>query len=62
MVEFPDRDDVMVQRLLARKREGAHADYKRIDFERALGSRFEIARIGSSSRRERATLYHAVPR
>ena len=27
VVEFPDRDDVMVKRLLARKREGSHPDY-----------------------------------
>jgi hypothetical protein len=61
VVEFPDRDDVMVKRLLSRKREGSHPDYTRIDFEHALGSRFDVlgsVELPSGTR----MLYHAVPR
>jgi hypothetical protein len=60
VVEFPDRDDVMVKRLLARKRDGAHPDYTRSAFEDVLGSRFEIqSRVALPSRTR--TLYHAAP-
>lgn len=36
VVEFPEREDPMVQRLLAGKREGTHGDYDRAHFERCL--------------------------
>jgi hypothetical protein len=60
VVEFPHRDDVMVERLLARKREGSHPDYTRGTFEDVLRTRFEIlgaTELPSGTR----TLYHAVP-
>jgi hypothetical protein len=60
VVEFPDRDDVMVKRLLARKREGSHPDYNRSDFEEALRSRFSIVDMVELPSGTRA-LYHAVP-
>ncbi|MSO40657.1 MAG: class I SAM-dependent methyltransferase [Solirubrobacterales bacterium] len=44
VVEFPTRDDPMVTRLLAAKREGLHADYELATFERLLGERFELER------------------
>ena len=36
------REDPLVQRLLARKREGTHPDYERSFFERALSERFDV--------------------
>ena len=60
VVEFADRDDPMVQRLLARKRDGAHPDYRVDLFERALAEHFEIDRrepLGAGRR----TLYEARP-
>jgi ribosomal protein L11 methylase PrmA len=42
VVEFPKRDDAMVVRLLAAKREGGHEDYDLEHFERCLAERFEI--------------------
>lgn len=60
VVEFADRDDPMVQRLLARKRDGAHPDYRADLFERALAERFVIERrepLGCGRR----TLYRARP-
>jgi len=53
VVEFPTREDAMVQRLLSRKREGLHADYDRASFERCLREAFDIRRIeelGSGTR------------
>jgi hypothetical protein len=44
VVEFPTREDPMVQRLLAGKREETHADYDLPVFERLLGEAFEIDR------------------
>jgi len=61
VVEFADRDDPMVSRLLAGKREEVHEDYGREAFERALGGAFEVERrevLGSGTR----TLYLARPR
>jgi hypothetical protein len=61
VVEFPDPGDVMVRRLLARKHEGAHADYRRSTFEGMLRSRFDILRsveLPSGTR----VLYWAAPR
>jgi hypothetical protein len=44
VVEFPTREDPMVQRLLAGKREGTHDDYTLQTFERLLGEAFEVER------------------
>ena len=60
VVEFADREDPMVKRLLARKRDDAHPDYRREEFERALAERFEVEErepLGSGTR----TLYRARP-
>jgi ribosomal protein L11 methylase PrmA len=59
VIEFPDRDDPMVQRLLSGKVEKANPDYERETFERALGERFEIERTERLGSR---TLYEARPR
>ena len=61
VVEFADREDPMVKRLLSRKREGANPEYSKERFEHALGERFEIVRrepLASGLR----TLYEARPR
>ncbi|MGH3076807.1 MAG: methyltransferase [Gaiellaceae bacterium] len=61
VVEFPDRGDPMVRRLLVGKREDAHPDYSRDTFEELLRDRFEVLEslaLASGTR----TLYHAVPR
>lgn len=44
VIEFPDRSDPMVQRLLRGKRQGLHADYSLEEFERLAGERFDIVR------------------
>jgi SAM-dependent methyltransferase len=44
VVEFPTRDDPMVERLLARKRPGAHPDYELESFEGELERRLEVER------------------
>ena len=44
VIEFPTRDDAMVQRLLAAKREGMHGDYERETFERELRDAFDVER------------------
>ena len=44
VIEFPTREDPMVERLLAAKAEGLHADYELGEFERLLGERFEVER------------------
>ena len=59
VVEFPDREDPMVQRLLSGKTETANPDYDREPFERALGERFEVERTERLGSR---TLYEARPR
>jgi hypothetical protein len=59
VIEFPERDDPMVQRLLAGKVEKANPDYERETFERALGERFEVERTERLGSR---TLYEARPR
>jgi ribosomal protein L11 methylase PrmA len=43
VVEFPLREDAMVQRLLSAKRDDGHPDYELEHFERCLGARFEVA-------------------
>jgi hypothetical protein len=42
VIEFPDRTDPMVQRLLRGKRTGLHADYSLDEFERLAKERFDI--------------------
>ena len=59
VIEFPDREDPMVQRLLSGKTEAANPDYDRATFEGALGDRFEIERTERLGSR---TLYEAHPR
>jgi SAM-dependent methyltransferase len=59
VIEFPNREDPMVQRLLSGKAEAANPDYDRATFERALGDRFEIERTERLGSR---TLYEAHPR
>jgi hypothetical protein len=44
VIEFPEREDPMVQRLLAAKRDGAHADYDTRRFEACLGAHMRITR------------------
>ena len=60
VIEFPDRDDVMVKRLLARKREGSHPDYNRGAFEDSSASASDrgVRRASLGTR----ALYHAAPR
>ena len=60
VVEFPDRDDPMVQKLLASKRAGLHRDYDKAHFEKCLRRAFVVQRteaLGSGTR----TLYFATP-
>ena len=61
VVEFPTREEPMVQSLLARKRRDLHADYDLGLFERELSKRFDIQRqeaLGSGTR----VLYFATPK
>jgi SAM-dependent methyltransferase len=61
VIEFPTREDPMVQKLLAPKREGLHPDYELGYFERTLGDAFEIDRsewLESGTR----VLYYARPK
>ena len=44
VLEFPTREDPMVQRLLAAKRDGAHEDYKLDHLERLVEAAFAIRR------------------
>jgi len=60
VIEFPDRGDPMVGRLLGGKRDGANPDYDKATFERALEERFVVERSASVS--ETRTLYEAHPR
>ena len=53
VVEFPTREDPMVKKLLAPKREGLHPDYELGHFERCLAEAFTIdrsERLGSGTR------------
>ena len=59
VIEFPDREDPMVQRLLSGKREGSNPDYDAAVFERALSERFTIEH--SSRVSATRTLYEARP-
>ena len=60
VIEFPDRSDPMVQRLLGGKRAGSNPDYERETFERVLEDRFVIDRRAAVS--DTRTLYEARPR
>ena len=60
VIEFPERADPMVQRLLSGKREGSNPDYQKALFERALQERFAIECSVPVS--ETRTLYAARPR
>jgi hypothetical protein len=60
VIEFPDRSDPMVQRLLGGKRAASNPDYERAAFERALEERFELERSAAVS--ETRMLYEARPR
>jgi hypothetical protein len=44
IIEFPTREDPMVESLLARKRRDSHADYDVTLFERHLSKSFELQR------------------
>jgi hypothetical protein len=61
VIEFPTREDPMVKKLLAPKREGLHPDYEISFFERCLAEAFEVER---SERLESGTrvLYYARPK
>jgi SAM-dependent methyltransferase len=61
VIEFPTREDPMVKKLLAPKREGLHPDYELGFFERCLNELFEVER---SERLESGTrvLYYARPK
>jgi SAM-dependent methyltransferase len=61
VIEFPTREDPMVQKLLAPKREGLHPDYELGSFERVLNDAFEVER---SERLQSGTrvLYFARPK
>jgi hypothetical protein len=61
VIEFADRDDPMVARLLAAKRAEVHESYDREAFEGALREGFELTRreeLASGTR----TLYLATPK
>jgi SAM-dependent methyltransferase len=61
VIEFPTREDPMVETLLAPKREGLHPDYELGFFERSLEEAFRIER---KERLESGTrvLYFALPK
>jgi SAM-dependent methyltransferase len=61
VIEFPTREDPMVKKLLAPKREGLHPDYELAFFERCLNEAVEVDR---SERLESGTrvLYFARPK
>jgi hypothetical protein len=61
VIEFPTAADPMVTRLLARKREGTHADYTRETFERLLGEAFAVEATEELADGARV-LYRACPR
>jgi SAM-dependent methyltransferase len=61
VIEFPTRDDPRAAALLARKKPGAHPDYDREPFERALRERFDVERELALAEGRRI-LYHARPR
>jgi hypothetical protein len=61
VIEFPTREDPMVKKLLAPKRDGLHPDYELTFFERCLNEAFEVdrtERLQSGTR----VLYFARPK
>jgi SAM-dependent methyltransferase len=61
VIEFPTPEDPMVARLLARKREHDHPDYRRDWFEQCLDERFDVLEsieLGPAAR----IVYRARPR
>jgi SAM-dependent methyltransferase len=60
LIEFPDRDDPMVQRLLEAKRDGTHDDYTRDNFEQLLAEQFTVETSTAVS--PTRTIYFARPR
>lgn len=61
VIEFPTREDPMVQQLLAPKRDGLHPDYEREYFERCLQEAFEVERSETLASGTRI-LYYARPK
>jgi hypothetical protein len=61
VIEFPARDDPMVERLLVARKGGVHADYERAAFGRCPGDVFEVERSASLASGPRL-LYLARPR
>jgi SAM-dependent methyltransferase len=61
VIEFPTREDPRVAALLQRKKDGAHPDYDREAFEKALADRFDIVRTEELASGTRI-LYFARPR
>jgi ribosomal protein L11 methylase PrmA len=61
VIEFPTREDPRVAALLRRKKAGAHPDYDRMPFERALTERFDVERSEELTSGTRV-LYYARPR
>jgi len=59
VIEFPDRQDSQVERLLSGKRDGSNPDYDAAVFESALAERFTIDQKSPVS--ETRTLYEARP-
>jgi len=59
VIEFPDRADPMVARLLSGKRDGSNPDYEKASFERVLEDRFAVDRVEAVT--ETRTLYEARP-
>ena len=62
MIEFPTREDPMVQKLLARKREGLHPDYELATSSAALAERFTVERTERASGRARASSTSPSPK
>jgi hypothetical protein len=60
VVEFPDREDPMAQRLLGAKRDDANPDYSRETFEALLRATFATVHSAELATGTR-TLYHALP-
>ena len=61
VIEFPARDDPIVERRLAAGKEGTHADHERAAFGRCLGDAVEVVRSASRASGTRV-LYLAHPR
>jgi hypothetical protein len=60
VIEFPTREDPMVQKLLAPKRAGLHPDYDRECFEKCLHEAFDVRR-SERLRSGTRVLYYATP-